>query len=448
MRTLVWFRGKDLRLCDHAPLRDALEKGEALPVFVLDPYFFAPERARQLPHRMQYLLDALDELKDKVAVVSGRSVDVIPRLAREWKVDRVVAHRWVEPFARERDRRVAQALHVPFELFEGETLLPPGTLRTGAGEPYSIFTPFSRAFAKAEHLSEPKPPPRLKRLARPAELPTLEALGITRNLSLIRGGERAARARLDAFVDGPGKRYGELRNRLDLAQTSRLSADLHFGTLSVREIWHRTRGFDAFHNELVWRDYTHSTLWDFPDALKQPLREPWRDFPWRDDEAGWQAWATGHTGYPVIDAAQRQLLGEGFVHNRARMITAGFLSRHLLIDYRRGEAHFMKWLVDGDWPNNNAGWQWSFGCGLDAQPYFRVFAPVTQSEKFDPTGAYLDRWVPELRGVPLPYKHAPWTAPTPPKGYPPPIVNHAFARERFIATAKRATAKPRRPRAA
>ncbi|MBL8953945.1 MAG: deoxyribodipyrimidine photo-lyase [Myxococcaceae bacterium] len=446
MKTLVWFRGKDLRLRDHAPLRDALEKGEVVPLFVLDPYFFDPVRARELPNRMQYLLDALHELEDRLIVVKGKSVEVVPKLAREWKVDRVVAHRWVEPFGRERDRQVAEALHVPFELFEGETLLPPGTLRNGSGEPYSIYTPFSRSWHLAEHIGAALPAARLPPQKNGTKVPTLEDLGLTRNPQLIQGGEKAAQARLAAFVKGPGKRYAELRNRLDLAETSRLSADLKFGTLSARQVWNETEGFDTFRNELVWREYAHSTLWDHPEALKTPLREAWRNFPFRDDRAGWTAWSTGTTGYPVVDAAQRQLLGEGFIHNRARMITASFLTRDLMIDFRKGEAWFMKWLVDGDWANNDAGWQWSFGCGLDAQPYFRVFAPVPQGEKFDPTGEYVRRWVPELARVPQRWLHSPWLAPPLElmaagvklgSSYPHPIVDHADARQRFLSTIKR-----------
>jgi deoxyribodipyrimidine photo-lyase len=444
MRTLVWFRGKDLRVADHAPLRDAAERGEVVPLFVLDPYFFAPERMAALPNRIAYLIDALAELREAIArlgsrlmLVEGRSVDVVPRLVREWKIDRVVAHRWCEPVGRERDRRIAEAVTVPFELFEGETLLPPGALRL-----YSVFTPFSHAFLKALEPTRPKPPP--ARLnpnplrARSAELPAAP------RPCPLPAGERAARDRLARFDPS---RYALVRDRLDLAATSRLSADLHFGTISIREVWHRTHAHPAFANELIWREYAHAVLWHRPDALEQPLRPQWRGFPTRDDEPGWEAWATGHTGYPVVDAAARQLLGEGFVHNRARMISASFLSRHLAIDFRRGEAHYMKWLVDGDAANNDAGWQWSFGSGLDAQPYFRVFSPQRQGERFDPTGAYVDRWVPELRDVPLKYKHAPWLLPEAlrPRAYPLPIVDHAFAKDRFIATAKRVTAR-RAPR--
>jgi deoxyribodipyrimidine photo-lyase len=239
---------------------------------------------------------------------------------------------------------------------------------------------------------------------------------------------------------------------MDLDGTSRLSADLKFGTLSPRTVWHaveralRELSPDAlrvYQNELLWREFAHSTLFDRPTLLKLPFRAEWQGFPWRDDEPGWQAWAQGRTGYPVVDAAARQLLATGFVHNRARMIAASFLAKHLLIDFRRGERHYFELLTDGDWANNDAGWQWSAGCGCDAQPWFRIFNPVTQGQKFDPDGAYVRAWVPELARLPAKHIHAPWLAPKEVlagaglgANYPPPVVEHAAARQRFLATAK------------
>ena len=469
MRTLVWFRGKDLRIHDHPPLLDAAAAGEMIPLFVLDPYFFAPRRAREIPHRMQYLLESLRELADAIAargsrlvVVEGRSVEVIPRLAAGWRVDRVVAHRWVEPFARERDQRVAGALRVPFILHEGETLLPPGTLRTSAGQPFSVFTPFSRAFLATASIARPLPAPAaLPALpdevaaAPPAEIPTCASLGIEENPRLVRGGETAARERLARFVRRTVAGYHRSRDRLDLDGTSRLSQDLKFGTLSARTVWHavgtaENEGVRVFKNELIWREFAHSTLWDRPDVLGGPFRREFEGFPWREDEAGWRAWTEGRTGYPVVDAAARQLLGEGFVHNRARMIAASFLAKDMMIDYRRGEAHYLRWLTDGDWAQNNFGWQWSAGCGCDAQAYFRVFNPVLQGEKFDPDGAYVRRWVPELSRLGAKWIHQPWNAPPEAlrtagvslgNDYPLPIVEHGGVRVRFLMAAKQHLAR-------
>ena len=453
MRTIVWFRGKDMRISDHAPLRNAASVGEVLPLFVLDPYFFAKKRAQGIAHRIQFLLECLVALDanlrsrgSRLVVVEGRSVELVPRLVKSWQADRVVAYSWVAPVGRERDRRIREALGERFELFGGETLQPPGALRSGSGQPYSVFSPFARTWLRTFACEKPLPAPRtLPPLAsvigdQSVPIPSCEDLGITPNPRLQPGGERAARRRLQAFLRGPATDYAEGRDRLDLDGTSRLSADIKFGVLSVRQVWEAigealgdSESARAFRNQLIWREFTHSTLWDRPELMQEPFRAAFNGFPWRKDQAGWDAWVAGETGYPVVDAAARQLLGEGFVHNRARMISASFLTKHLMIDYRRGEAHYMKYLTDGDWAQNNAGWQWSAGCGCDAQPYFRVFNPVTQGMKFDPDGTYVRRWVPELEKLPAKYIHCPWEVPDAVledagvylgHNYPRPVVDH------------------------
>lgn len=465
MRTLVWFRGKDLRIADHAPLRAAIADGEVIPLFVIDPYFFTPERAAELPHRMQFLLDALRSLAaniehrgSQLITVAGRSVDVIPTLAKRWGVDRVVAHRWTEPFGRERDRRITEALDCPFDLFEGELLHTPGTIKTKSGTPYAVYSPFARAFRREVVVERPLkspesiPPPPEGLEYEAAAIPTCADLALTPNPKIQEGGERLARARLKRFIDEAADRYPTDRNRMDRRGTSRLSADIKFGTLSIRTIWHAvvdalgdSKACQKFCNELLWRDFSYMTLWERPEVLKEPFRPKFKDFPWRDDADLWQAWVDGTTGYPVVDASARQLLAEGFVHNRARMISASFLTKHLLISYTRGEAHYLKWLTDGDWAQNNAGWQWSAGCGCDAQPYFRVFNPMTQGSKFDPTGGYVRKWVPELAELPDKYLHAPWEAPaevlkaagvTLGETYPRPVVDHKEARALFLDLAQ------------
>lgn len=467
MRTLLWFRGKDLRLADHLALRSAAEQGELIPVFVLDPFFFAPQRAQATPHRIQFLLDSLLELEaaieqrgSRLILVEGKSHELVPRLAREWKVDRVVAQRWCVPFGRERDRRVASALEVPFELFDGETLHAPGTLRTTEGKPFAVFSPFARAFhaavAPAAPLPAPARLPPLPRVVLPPDcaVPSPKQLGLQRNEQVLAGGEQRARERLAAFLGSPARAYHETRDRLDLDATSRLSADLKFGTLSAREVWTAAGAalsrsarpaLTSFQNELVWREFAYALLWDHPTLLEEPARAQWERFPWRGESAEWQAWVAGQTGYPVVDAAARQLLATGFVPNRARMIAASFLTKHLLIDYRLGEAHYLRWLTDGDWANNNLGWQWCAGCGSDAQPYFRVFNPTLQARKFDPEGSYVRRWVPELGRLPAAHLHTPWLAPSSAlqaagvrlgRDYPAPIVDHAEARQRFLELAK------------
>lgn len=291
-------------------------------------------------------------------------------------------------------------------------------------------------------------------------IPRLVDLSLVPNPKVQPGGERAAQGRLLAFLRGPGPRYAKQRDRLDLAGTSRLSADLKFGTLSIRQVFSAirkalggTESGRAFENELLWREFAHSILWDRPDVLHQPFRAEFADFPWRTDEAGWQAWVEGATGYPVVDAAARQLLAEGFVHNRARMISASFLAKHLMIDYKRGEVHYLEWLTDGDWAQNNMGWQWCAGCGCDAQPYFRVMNPVAQGRCFDPEGSYVRQYPPKLARLPARFIHSPWEAPEDVlqragvrlgRDCPRPIVEHSEARRRYLATARAHLAKRRR----
>jgi deoxyribodipyrimidine photo-lyase len=466
VRTLLWYRGKDLRVGDHGPLVEAARDGDVLPVFVLDPWFFAPERARECPHRIQVLLESvaalgsrLRALGSRLLLASGRSVDVIPELAARLRVDRVAAHGWTEPFGRERDRRIAAALRVPFELYPGFTLAPPGELRTGGGRPYTVFTPFARAFRVKVVVPKPLPAPRrlppVPRSLRtgPSRLPTLASLGIERNPRLPRGGEAAARVRVRTFLRGPARSYATDRNRLDASATSRLSADLKFGTLSVRTVWHaalarlgaRSDAWRSFSSELLWREFAHAILWDFPDVLSRPFRREFEGFPWQFDERLWRAWQEGRTGFPVVDAAARQLLSEGHVPNRARMIAASFLAKDLLLPPSLGEAHYLAWLADGDWAPNNLGWQGSAGTGCDGQPWFRVFHPTTQGLRFDPRGEYVKRWLPELRRLSPDHVHEPWTAPPEVLAaagvrlgvdYPLPVVDHAASRARYLAAVR------------
>lgn len=475
MRTIVWFRGKDLRLTDHEPLNHALQGGEVIPLFVVDPFFFSVEAARELPHRMQFLLDSLLSLQSNIeakgsnlVLAYGPSVEVVPALADLWQVDAVVAQRWVEPFGRARDERIARLLGGRLRLFEGETLAPPGSVLTGDGRMFSVYTPFARAFRRhtAVGVSLPAPrrlptlpslpqvPPRFRSETSP--VPTLETLELTRNPHVQLGGERAGLERLKRFLARGLEDYEARRDRMDLDGTSRLSADLKFGTLSIRHIWHQVArsgdsapsatGTEKFQSELLWREFTHHSLWARPSLLKRPFRREFSAFPWRAGTGSeWQAWCDGKTGYPIVDAAARQLLREGYVHNRARMITASFLTKHLLIHYKAGEAHYMEYLTDGDWAQNNAGWQWSAGCGCDAQPYFRVFNPITQGEKFDPEGTYVRKYVPELAHMETKFIHKPWLAPASAlsrakvvigETYPAPIVSHELGRQRFLALAE------------
>lgn len=462
---LVWFRGKDLRIADHAPLYDAVKEGPFVAVFVLDPFFFAPERARELPNRMQFLLESLDALQKnftqlggELVTITGRSVDVIPEVARRLRVGRVVAHRMSEPFTRLCDQVISSRLDIPFELYEGETLLPPSAVMTGSGTPYSVFTPFYRAARQKLAVAAPlRRPASLASSLDPspigplrAPIPTLKDLGLERNPRLLRGGERAGRERLRTFVETGLNGYETARDLLSVPGTSRLSVDLKFGTVSVRTVWRslarrpESSSRARFEAELFWREFALVTLWHRPELLKVPFRQDFRGFPYENDERLWFAWRSGATGYPIVDAAQRQLLLEGFIPNRARMISASFLTKNLLTDHRHGERHYLKHLTDGDYAANNMGWQWSAGSGVDAAPYFRVFNPVTQGKKLDPEGEYVRRYVPELARLPARYIHAPFEAPRSVleaagvqlgRNYPRPVVDLRASRARFLSVA-------------
>jgi deoxyribodipyrimidine photo-lyase len=476
VRAIVWFRGKDLRVRDHAALARAADcSRELIPVFVLSPEYFGPNAGGRVPHRMQFLLESLRELAgslsaagSRLLVLRGPSLRVLPELVARARVERVFAIGACEPGARRRDRELAARLGVPFELCGYETLRAPGTLRTGSGAAFQVYTPFARAALAGLECTPlsaagQRLPPWPAQLEVEGEaIPTLAELGISHNPKLQVGGERAGRDRLAKFLQMHGAHYHEERDRMDLAGTSRLSADLHFGTLSVQTIYatahaelaeRAPKAWERFRAELLWREFAHHTLFDRPDVLRAPFRKDFEGFPWLDDDAGWQAWATGGTGYPIVDAASRQLLGEGFVHNRARMIAASFLTKHLAIDYRRGEAHYLQWLTDGDPAQNNLGWQWCAGSGCDAQPYFRIFNPIVQGERFDPLGDYVRHWVPELARMPARWIHAPFRAPKDVLeqagvslggDYPEPVVEHGEARERFLLLAAEHLAGKRR----
>lgn len=476
MRSLVWFRGNDLRLRDQLPLATALRQGEVLLVYVLEPEFEAKRVGNGSVHRLRFLRQILECLQadieergSRLLLFSGDPTIVLPWLVETCHVDQIVAERATDPDARGIVSRLESKLRVPLRLFDGETLFVPGSMRTTAGEPYSVFTAFARSAGKNLEIARPLPLParlppvpkdvilRLSTATQPAkanelrlrELPEIFAGDL--HEGLIRGGEREALQRLKVFVTKTAETYETTRDRLALHGTSRLSADLRFGSISPRQVWtaaSKSISNDVsrkrFLSQLLWREFAYSTLWDRPELLQKPFQARFAQFPWRRDETAYRAWVEGRTGYPIVDAAARQLLREGFVHNRARMIAASFLAKDLLVDFRLGEGHYLEWLIDGDRAQNDLGWQWSSGSGCDAQPYFRIFNPVTQGEKFDADGDYVRRYVPELARLPNRFIHKPWSMPSLElsalavrigRDYPAPIVDHAGARNRFLAIA-------------
>lgn len=467
MRVLFWFR-KDLRLDDntglHAAAHDA--KGGVVPWYHSDPAILGrPDIAAT---RVRFALDSLADLAaavekagSRLALDHGDPVTLVPRAATAAQADAVYWNDEYEPSLRRRDDAVQAALEkagVRVKRFHDRLLVPPDAVRTGQGGPYTVYSPFRRA-CEALPISEPLPAPR--RLA-PHEMPVrrlaaLEDVGFAPpTAEPWPGGATQGLARLEAFVRGLGPyggaglpAYADRRDEPATPATSRLSADLKFGTVGIRRVAqaamqaaredHRLRGaVDKFVSELRWRDFYHHVLVHHPHVETNSFRNEFDRIRWRGTDAWFDAWCEGRTGYPIVDAGMRELFLTGYMHNRVRMIVASFLTKDLLISWQRGERHFMRHLVDGDLANNNGGWQWAAGCGTDAAPYFRVFNPVLQSRRFDPGATYVKRWVPELAELPSKWAHAPWEAPplalaeagvTLGETYPAPIVDHAEQRE-------------------
>ena len=446
---IAWFR-RDLRVHDHPALAAAVADADVvIPVFVLDEILLA--RHADAANRRWFLRESLVALRDELGgrggalrVLRGRPADVLPRFARETGAGAVFVTRDASPYGRSRDRAVASGLAAcGLELHpkRGQYVHEPDAVAKADGTPFRVFTPYHRAWAALERRAPLPAPARIPGPsgARPDDVPDLGPP--TADASLIPApGEPAARERLRRWVDGGLERYHGTRNRLDLEGTSRLSQDLRFGLLSANEVVAATdrpgEGPQAFVRELAWRDFYAHVLWHHPAALETPFQAAFREMPWRDDPEAFAAWCEGRTGYPIVDAAMRQLRASGFLPNRARMIVASFLAKDLLLDPRLGEAEFMRHLTDGDPASNDGGWQWSAGTGTDPQPFVRVFNPVLQGRRFDPEGDYVRRWVPELRGVHGSAVHEPWALPSDvrsARGYPERILDHAAARDRALA---------------
>jgi len=444
MSALVWFR-RDLRLDDNPAWANATIDHDAVEgVFVLDARLLATAgelRQSLLFENLRSLDMRLRTLGGGLTVVSGTPEDVIPQLAARHEA--VYWNRDYTPFARRRDARVDEAVSADVECFDGSVVHAPGTVLTGDGTPYRVFTPFYRKWAETP--IEPWPAAGVATvLASPGiDLPKADR-------SIIEGGDRGALERLDRFLDVVDD-YGADRNRPDIDGTSQLSADLKFGTISPRRVAQvvgsTTPGRQAFVRQLAWRDFYAQVLLHFPHTVDAPLQENLSSIVWADDKEAANAWETGQTGYPIVDAGMRQLRSTGWMHNRVRMITASFLVKDLGIDWRVGERHFRRLLIDADVSQNVGNWQWVAGTGADAAPYFRIMNPITQSRRFDPDGVYIRRHVPELASLEAPIIHAPWERPleTAAAGvtlgdtYPYPIVDHATARE--ITLQRFATAK-------
>ena len=454
MTTAIWWIRRDLCLQDNQALQTALDGCDRLiPLFVLDPSLPrepAPVRQGFLYAYLHDLDQSLRQRGSRLVIRHGQPLDILSEIKLEFQITHILAEADISPYARHRDSAIAAAL--PLTPTGGLTIHPPGSVRKPDGTPYSVFTPFLRAWQALPLSGSPLPAPDI---LPPLPDCTSGVLPEFTNSFYIPASSKAAHDRFNSFVDGAIFHYNTMRHRVDLDGTSLLSPYLRFGVLSARQAAHAARnalsaslegdsaqGCSIWLTQLVWRDFYYHILTEHPNVLQEAFRPDLRAIPWRDSPTDLTAWQHGLTGYPIVDASMRQLLETSWMHNRARMITASFLCKDLLISWQEGELWFMRHLLDGDPANNNGGWQWTAGTGTDAAPYFRIFNPVLQGKKFDPHGDYVRRWVPELKLVPQAFIHTPWLMPPDVQSacglvigrdYPAPIVDHSEARKRALA---------------
>ncbi len=455
---LVWFRN-DLRLGDNPALTAALKAGHAIvPIYVLDDETagLRPLGAASrwwLHHSLKALDESLRALGSHLVLKRGTAEKIIPALAADCGASAIYWNRNYEEGARLRDGRLKETFSkagVKPESFKANLLFEPWEVTTHAGSPFKVFTPFWKACRTSESPAKPLPAPR--RIAPPTHLPAGEELATWRLLptkpdwaggmrATWHPGECSALMRLHDFLDHFIERYPRDRDLPAVEGTSRLSPHLAFGEISPRQIWHacmsreRNAAVEKFLSELGWREFAYHLIFHFGDLARRNFRSEFDVFEWANDQSSVEAWQKGRTGYPIVDAGMRELWTTGWMHNRVRMIVASFLTKDLLVDWRIGERWFWDTLVDADPANNATGWQWVAGCGADAAPFFRVFNPVLQGEKFDPQGDYVRRWIPELSHLPASDIHKPWAAASPPSSgtYPQRIVDHGTARDRALA---------------
>lgn len=468
---IFWFR-QDLRLRDHPGLSAAAATGRpVLPLFILDhdsPGDWRPGGASRwwLHHSLAALdADLRARYGDGLLLRQGKAADVLAELCESAGADTVYCTRRYEPWAAGLEESLHTRLEtagIDFRRYPGTLLFEPGSILNQAGEPFKVFTPFWRHCLRQPEPPMPRPAPeKLDLLQHSLPGEPLEDWQLTPRRpdwasewpQLWQPGAEGAGDRLQAFLAETVEDYDAGRNHPAREATSRLSPHLHCGEISPRMVWHAARNasrerpaladeVNKFLSELGWREFAYHLLHFFPDLPEAPFKTRFKAFPWRRGKNALRAWQQGQTGYPVVDAGMRQLWQTGYMHNRLRMVTASFLTKHLLLHWRHGEDWFWDTLVDADLANNAAGWQWVAGSGADAAPYFRIFNPVTQGQKFDADGDYVRRWVPELRELPDKYLHRPFEAPaevleaagvTLGDTYPQPIVEHKAAREAALA---------------
>jgi deoxyribodipyrimidine photo-lyase len=452
----LWWIRKDIRLIDNLTLQLArANNAQIIPVFILDPQLIkspTPRRQDFLFNALNNLSKELSNLGSRLIIRSGTPLIALTNLYTETRAEAIFAEEDYTPYARKRDTEIGKTL--PLKLVQAAVIHHPADLLNRQQNPFRVFTAYNKAwqalpFPFRQTINAPE------RLIEP--IPSLPSEPLPQFISnpYFPAAEKEAQKRLVQFLDNPIYDYDEKRNLPADDETSRLSPYIRFGLISPQVIHNRlTQAVDKapnktakdscqiWKNELVWREFFTGILYHFPAAQHHAFRTRYQTLNWRFEPEAFEAWKTGKTGFPLVDAGMRQLIETGWMHNRTRMVTASFLVKDLLINWQAGEAWFMQQLVDGDPAVNNGNWQWSAGVGTDAAPYFRIFNPTSQAEKHDPQGEYIRRWVPELTHVPDKYIHAPWQMPKEiqsaagcviGKDYPAPIIDHKAAKERTLA---------------
>jgi deoxyribodipyrimidine photo-lyase len=452
---ILWFR-QDLRLADNPVLQGATGH----PFFAVyiwdeqDPWSPGGASRWWLYKSLNALKQSLQERGIQLIFRRGNPLHILKALAQETKACGVYWNRCYEPYAIHRDKEIKFHFKnegIPCESFNGSLLVEPWEIQTKTKGPYQVFTPFWKTL-QSLNFPKPAPIPDLQGWQTAVSSDALEEWGFVPTLwgqgleETWQPGEKGAWKRLDHFLEEGAQAYAKKRDYPSENGTSHLSPYLHWGELSPTQIWHQvllSYGMEAlpFLRQLGWREFSYHLLYHFPEFPSNPLRSSFQNFPWEKNADALKAWQTGKTGYPLVDAGMRELWHTGSMHNRVRMVVASFLVKHLLLPWQKGEEWFWDTLVDADLANNAVSWQWVAGCGADAAPYFRIFNPSLQSQKFDAKGTYIKQWVPELHALDAPYIHSPWQTPIEilkragiklGTTYPFPIVDHDFARKRAL----------------
>ncbi|MBY0280615.1 MAG: DNA photolyase family protein [Alphaproteobacteria bacterium] len=464
-KTIFWFR-QDLRISDNPALYEAAKQGAVMPIYIQDENGAGDFKMGEASLWWLYhsLTDLNNNLNNRLNVYQGNAKEILLKLVKDNDMDAIYWNRCYEPWRIKDDMDIKSSLkaqNIDCKSFNGSLLLEPWQVIKSDGSPYKVFTAFyQKGYIEDSKIRKTLPKPeKLELIKDQSNKTNINQLGLLSNKNWHKKmepywviGEKGAQEKLEIFLNEGLSDYKEGRNFPNKSKTSRLSPHLHFGEISPNQAWfdvaakglignHLRGDVDCFLKELVWREFSYNLLYHFPDLSHKNLQSKFDTFPWQTDSEHLKAWQRGQTGYPIVDAGMRELWQTGYMHNRVRMIVGSFLVKNLLLHWHHGEKWFWDCLVDADLANNSASWQWVAGCGADAAPYFRIFNPITQGEKFDPTGHYTRQFVPELVNMPNKYLFKPWQAPADilkragvvlGDSYPKPIVSLELSRHRAL----------------